>query len=205
MLDATALPAAQRHGAHDERAGVQRGPSCLEGRRPDGMHAFERRLSGPHAPHHRDASGHLTHRLLVQVCADQFTLRRLGRILDPFGQARTVFRVNGDGHPDLITANYVGGSVTAEGAVEAFGIILSDPKVKGILVNIFGGITRCDEVARGILAALEQMKIELPIVVRLDGTNAEEGRKILADAAPPNLYVEPTMLEAAQRAVELAA
>ena len=59
-------------------------------------------------------------------------------------------------------------------------------------------------MARGILAALDQMKIELPIVVRLDGTNAEEGRKILADAAPPNLSVEPTMLDAARRAVELA-
>jgi succinyl-CoA synthetase beta subunit len=73
-------------------------------------------------------------------------------------------------------------------------------QVRSIFFNIFGGITRCDEVARGILAALEQMKIDLPIVVRLDGTNAEEGRKILADAAPPNLYVEPTMLDAAQRA-----
>jgi succinyl-CoA synthetase beta subunit len=60
-------------------------------------------------------------------------------------------------------------------------------------------------VARGILAALDQMKIELPIVVRLDGTNAEEGRRLLAEAAPANLHVEPTMLDAAQRAVELAA
>jgi len=75
--------------------------------------------------------------------------------------------------------------------------------VKSILFNIFGGITRCDEVARGILAALERMTIPQPIVVRLDGTNAEEGRKVLADAAPPNLHVEPTMLEAARRAVEL--
>ena len=66
------------------------------------------------------------------------------------------------------------------------------------------GITRCDEVARGILQALGQMTIEHPIVVRLDGTNAEEGRRILADAAPSNLHVEPTMLDAARRAVELA-
>ena len=77
--------------------------------------------------------------------------------------------------------------------------------MRSIFFNIFGGITRGDEVARGILTALEQMKIELPIVVRLDGTNAEEGRRLLAEAAPPNLHVEPTMLEAAQRAVELAA
>ena len=76
--------------------------------------------------------------------------------------------------------------------------------MRSILFNIFGGITRCDEVARGILQALEQMGIELPLVVRLDGTNAEEGRRILAEAAPPDLHVEATMLEAARRAVELA-
>ena len=99
----------------------------------------------------------------------------------------------------------LGGGGDAQGVVDALQVITSDDQVRSIFFNIFGGITRCDEVARGILAALEQMKIELPIVVRLDGTNAEEGRKILADAAPPNLYVEPTMLEAAQRAVELAA
>jgi succinyl-CoA synthetase beta subunit len=77
--------------------------------------------------------------------------------------------------------------------------------VKSILFNIFGGITRGDVVARGILQALEQLTFDQPIVVRLDGTNAEEGRKILAETAPPNLYVEATMLEAAKRAVELAA
>jgi succinyl-CoA synthetase beta subunit len=87
----------------------------------------------------------------------------------------------------------------------AMRLILDDASVKAILVNIFGGITRGDEVARGILTALEQMAIELPIVVRLDGTNAEEGRQLLIDAAPPNLHVEPTMLDAARRAVELAA
>jgi succinyl-CoA synthetase beta subunit len=98
----------------------------------------------------------------------------------------------------------LGGGGDAQGVVDALEVITSDAQVRSIFFNIFGGITRCDEVARGILAALDQMKIELPIVVRLDGTNAEEGRAILADAAPPNLYVEPTMLEAAQRAVELA-
>ena len=80
-----------------------------------------------------------------------------------------------------------------------------DRDVRSIFFNIFGGITRCDEVARGILAALEQMPLDLPIVVRLDGTNSEEGRRLLAEAAPPNLHVEPTMLDAARRAVELAA
>jgi succinyl-CoA synthetase beta subunit len=99
----------------------------------------------------------------------------------------------------------LGGGGDAQGVVDALEVITSDEQVRSVFFNIFGGITRCDEVARGILTALEQMKIELPIVVRLDGTNAEEGRKILAEAAPPNLYVEPTMLDAAQRAVELAA
>jgi succinyl-CoA synthetase beta subunit len=98
----------------------------------------------------------------------------------------------------------LGGGGDAQGVVDALEVITSDAQVRSIFFNIFGGITRCDEVARGILAALEQMQIELPIVVRLDGTNAEEGRRLLADAAPPNLHVEPTMLEAAERAVALA-
>jgi succinyl-CoA synthetase beta subunit len=84
-------------------------------------------------------------------------------------------------------------------------VITADPQVKSIFFNIFGGITRCDEVARGILEALRQLELSVPIVVRLDGTNAEEGRRILTEAAPPNLYVEPTMLDAARKAVELAA
>jgi succinyl-CoA synthetase beta subunit len=99
----------------------------------------------------------------------------------------------------------LGGGGDAQGVVDALEVITADPQVKSILFNIFGGITRCDEVARGILAALEQMTIDDPIVVRLDGTNAEEGRRLLQDAAPPNLHVEPTMLDAAKRAVELAA
>jgi succinyl-CoA synthetase beta subunit len=99
----------------------------------------------------------------------------------------------------------LGGGGDAQGVVDALEIISADPQVKSILFNIFGGITRCDEVARGILQALEQMAIGEPIVVRLDGTNAEEGRELLRDAAPENLHVEPTMLEAAKRAVELAA
>jgi succinyl-CoA synthetase beta subunit len=99
----------------------------------------------------------------------------------------------------------LGGGGDAQGVVDALEVITSDEQVRSIFFNIFGGITRCDEVARGILAALDQMRIELPIVVRLDGTNADEGRTLLADAAPENLHVEPTMLEAAHRAVELAA
>jgi succinyl-CoA synthetase beta subunit len=99
----------------------------------------------------------------------------------------------------------LGGGGDAEGVVDALEVITSDDQVRSIFFNIFGGITRCDEVARGILTALDRMKIELPIVVRLDGTNAKEGRKLLAEAAPANLHVEPTMLDAAQRAVELTA
>jgi succinyl-CoA synthetase beta subunit len=98
----------------------------------------------------------------------------------------------------------LGGGGDAEGVVDALEIITADPQVKSILFNIFGGITRCDEVARGILTALERIEISQPIVVRLDGTNAEEGRSLLQEAAPPNLHVEPTMLDAARRAVELA-
>ena len=99
----------------------------------------------------------------------------------------------------------LGGGGDAQGVVDALSVIRRDPQVRAIFFNIFGGITRCDEVARGILQALGEMSLELPIVVRLDGTNAEEGRQILADAAPSNLHVSPTMLEAAKLAMELAA
>jgi succinyl-CoA synthetase beta subunit len=99
----------------------------------------------------------------------------------------------------------LGGGGDAQGVVDALEIISADPQVTSILFNIFGGITRCDEVARGILQALGQLTIDDPIVVRLDGTNAEEGRQLLQEAAPPNLHVEPTMLDAATRAVEVAA
>ena len=98
----------------------------------------------------------------------------------------------------------LGGGGGAEGVVKALEVITADPQVKSILFNIFGGITRTDVVAQGILEALAQMTIETPIVVRLDGTNAEEGRRILSEAGKPNLHVEPTMLDAARRAVELA-
>jgi succinyl-CoA synthetase beta subunit len=99
----------------------------------------------------------------------------------------------------------LGGGGDAEGVVDALEVITRDPQVKAIFFNIFGGITRCDEVARGILQALERIELPHPIVVRLDGTNADEGRRILAEAAPADLHVEPTMLVAARRAVELAA
>ncbi len=99
----------------------------------------------------------------------------------------------------------LGGGGDWEGVVSALEVITSDRQVRAVFFNVFGGITRCDEVARGILEALSRMTIELPIVVRLDGTNAEEGRRMLAESAPSNLHVEETMLSAAERAVELAA
>jgi len=98
----------------------------------------------------------------------------------------------------------LGGGGDAQGVVDALEVITRDPQVSAIFFNIFGGITRCDEVARGILQALEQMGIEDPIVVRLDGTNAEEGRRLLQEAAKPNVHAEATMLDGARRAVELA-
>jgi succinyl-CoA synthetase beta subunit len=99
----------------------------------------------------------------------------------------------------------LGGGGDAQGVVDALEVILGDPQVRSIYFNIFGGITRCDEVARGILQALERMGIEHPIVVRLDGTNAEEGRRLLQEAGAANVHTEATMLDGARRAVELAA
>jgi succinyl-CoA synthetase beta subunit len=98
----------------------------------------------------------------------------------------------------------VGGGAQADEIVTALEVLLSDDKVRAVLFNVFGGITRCDEVANGVLAALERLDVKVPIVVRLDGTNDVEGRKILSDAAPPNVFVESTMLGAANRVVELA-
>ena len=98
----------------------------------------------------------------------------------------------------------VGGGADAEQISTALDIVTSNEQVRSVLFNIFGGITRGDEVARGLLSAIEKSSIELPIVVRLDGTNAEEGRQILAENTPENVVTEETMLGAARRAVELA-
>jgi succinyl-CoA synthetase beta subunit len=98
----------------------------------------------------------------------------------------------------------VGGGAGAELLSSAIEVITSNPEVKSVLVNIFGGITRCDLVAEGILAALDKLDVKVPIVVRLDGTNAEQGRKMLADAPHPMLLSAETMLGAAEKAVELA-
>jgi succinyl-CoA synthetase beta subunit len=103
-------------------------------------------------------------------------------------------------------ANFLdaGGGSKADAIVAAVEVILSNPKVKAVLFNIFGGITRCDEVARGLIEAFAQVKPTVPFVVRLDGTNDQEGRRLLAEADLPNVHTEATMLGAAQRVVELA-
>jgi succinyl-CoA synthetase beta subunit len=97
----------------------------------------------------------------------------------------------------------VGGGANAEKIATALDIVTSNKQVKSVFFNIFGGITRGDEVARGLLTALERSETDLPVVVRLDGTNADEGRRILAENTPENVYTEQTMLDAAKRAVEL--
>ena len=83
-------------------------------------------------------------------------------------------------------------------------VVLSDPGVRAVLVNIFGGITRGELVAAGILEALRRVDPKVPIVVRLDGTNAAEGRRILQEADDPRIVPAATMLEGAERAVALA-
>jgi succinyl-CoA synthetase beta subunit len=103
-------------------------------------------------------------------------------------------------------ANFLdaGGGSKAEAITSAVEVILSDPKVTAVLFNIFGGITRCDEVAKGLIEAFKQIEPTVPFVVRLDGTNDKEGRALLAEASLPNVHTESTMLGAAKRVVELA-
>jgi succinyl-CoA synthetase beta subunit len=103
-------------------------------------------------------------------------------------------------------ANFLdaGGGSKAEAITQAVEVILSNEKVTAVLFNIFGGITRCDEVANGLIAAFDQIKPTVPFVVRLDGTNDVEGRRLLAEADLPNVYAEATMDGAAAKVVELA-
>jgi succinyl-CoA synthetase beta subunit len=103
-------------------------------------------------------------------------------------------------------ANFLdaGGGSKAEAIVAALEVITSDSKVEAILFNIFGGITRCDEIAKGIIEASGQIEIGVPMVVRLDGTNSEEGLALLAAAELGNLHLEKTMLGAAEAVVEVA-
>ncbi len=94
----------------------------------------------------------------------------------------------------------IGGSSNPDKVVEAMNILLSDKNVKTVMINIFGGITRCDDVARGLIIALDRIKTEIPIVIRLSGTNAKEGLEILKEKGLPTVN---TMSEAAQKAIEL--
>ncbi len=98
----------------------------------------------------------------------------------------------------------IGGGANADVMAAALEVINADPAVRSIFVNIFGGITRVDEVAKGIIDAIDRVELRSPIVLRLDGTNAEEGRTLLASHLSDRLRAEPTMIEAAKRAVEMA-
>src|SRR5205085_1625012 len=100
-------------------------------------------------------------------------------------------------------ANFLdaGGGSKADAITSAVEVILSNPKVKAVLFNIFGGITRCDEVAQGLIEAFDQIHPQVPFVVRLDGTNDVEGRQLLADANLPNVFTEATMDGAARKVV----
>ncbi len=94
----------------------------------------------------------------------------------------------------------IGGSSNPQKVVEAMNILLGDKNVKTVMINIFGGITRCDDVARGLVIALDEIKTDIPIVIRLSGTNAKEGLQIIKDYGLPTVS---TMSEAAQKAIEL--
>ncbi len=98
----------------------------------------------------------------------------------------------------------IGGGANADVMAGAMEVINNDPNVRSIFINIFGGITKGDEVANGIVQALAKVKIDAPIVIRLDGTNADEGRAILAPIVSERFQIEPTMLDAARRVVALA-
>jgi len=98
----------------------------------------------------------------------------------------------------------IGGGANADVMSGALEVINNDPNVRSILINIFGGITKGEEVANGIVAALGRVQIDSPIVIRLDGTNADEGREILKSHLSDNLQMQPTMLDAAKKAVDLA-
>jgi succinyl-CoA synthetase beta subunit len=98
----------------------------------------------------------------------------------------------------------IGGGANADVMAGALEVINNDPDVKAIFINIFGGITRGEEVANGIIEAMGRVQIDAPIVIRLDGTNADEGRALLQPHLSDKLRMEATMLDAARRAVELA-
>ena len=130
---------------------------------------------------------------------------QIGCMVNGAGLAMTTMdmtKLYGDGD-GIGPANFldIGGGASAEQVAAALSIILSDANVKCVLFNIFGGITRCDEVASGILSAYNEVKPSVPMVIRLQGTNAAEGSRIISEARLPNLISAETLTEAAQRAV----
>ncbi len=130
---------------------------------------------------------------------------QIGCMVNGAGLAMTTMdmtKLYGEAH-GIGPANFldIGGGATPEQVATALSIILSDANVKAVLFNIFGGITRCDEVARGILTAYNAVQPEVPMVIRLQGTNAAEGKKIISEAQLPHLISAETLTEAAQRAV----
>lgn len=130
---------------------------------------------------------------------------QIGCMVNGAGLAMTTMdmtKLYGEAH-GIGPANFldIGGGATPEQVATALSIILSDANVKVVLFNIFGGITRCDEVARGILTAYDAVQPEVPMVIRLQGTNAAEGKKIISEARLPHLISAETLTEAAQRAV----
>jgi succinyl-CoA synthetase beta subunit len=132
----------------------------------------------------------------------------IGCMVNGAGLAMTTMDIIGDiaaqkGIQGGGPANFldIGGGAKADKVAAALRIILSEPKVKAVLFNIFGGLTRCDEVARGILQALDEVKTDVPLVVRLVGTNAAEGRQIIDTANIPTMQSASTLIEAAEKAV----
>lgn len=132
---------------------------------------------------------------------------QIGCMVNGAGLAMTTMDMtNLYGGEEFGPANFldIGGGAGADKVAAALRIILSDPNVKVVLINIFGGITRCDDVARGFIEAYNIVKPDVPIVMRLQGTNSKEGREIIDNADIPNLQTADTLTEAAQKAVAAA-
>src|ERR671919_556957 len=165
-----------------------------------------RRLVGGFPEDARDGAGALLERIYEVLITNEAKLDgQVGIIGNGAGLVMSTLDVVQQAGGAAANFLDVGGGAGADVMAASLEVILSDPAVRSVLVNIFGGITRGDLVARGILEALERVEATVPIVVRLDGTNAEEGRGLRADAGPPRIVPPAPMLEAARLAVEAAA
>src|SRR5919106_33023 len=165
-----------------------------------------RRLVGGFPEDARDGAGALLERIYEVLITNEAKLDgQVGIIGNGAGLVMSTLDVVQQAGGAAANFLDVGGGAGADVMAASLEVILSDPAVRSVLVNIFGGITRGDLVARGILEALERVEATVPIVVRLDGTNAEEGRRILANAGHTRIAPAATMLEAARLAVEAAA